>query len=87
MWKGIVDPGRPQIPTLRTRIACWIPEAKNTHSQYVLLIAFPLQQWLHELDSLLRYTYNARIVITGTDSVYCAVRNQSLNVILINFSL
>jgi len=30
----------------RLRIACWIPKATNTHSQYVILIAFPLQQWL-----------------------------------------
>ena len=30
------------------RIVCWIPKATNTHSEYVTLIAFPLQQWLHE---------------------------------------
>ena len=30
------------------RIACWIPPATNTHSKYVTLFAFPLQQWLHE---------------------------------------
>jgi hypothetical protein len=30
---------------------------KHTHSEYVILIAFPLQQWLHECASLLRYTY------------------------------
>jgi len=30
------------------RILCWIPKAKRTHSQYVILIASPLQQWLHE---------------------------------------
>ena len=29
-------------------IACWIPKATNTISEYVLLIAFLLQQWLHE---------------------------------------
>jgi len=32
----------------RTRIACWIPEATNAHSEYVILIAFPLQQGLQE---------------------------------------
>ena len=32
----------------RMRIACWIPKATNTHSEYVVLIFFPLQQWLHE---------------------------------------
>ena len=41
----------------RMRIACWIPKATNTHSQYVILIAFPLQQWLHGRASVLRYTY------------------------------
>jgi hypothetical protein len=30
------------------RIASWIPKATNPHSKYVILIAFPLQQWLHE---------------------------------------
>jgi hypothetical protein len=30
------------------RIACWITKATNTHSEYAILIAFPLQQWLHE---------------------------------------
>jgi hypothetical protein len=45
----------------RMRIACWVPKATNTHSQYVILIAFPLQQWLQERASLLRYTYIACI--------------------------
>ena len=36
--------GRPQITTWRMRIASWIPKATNTHSEYVILIAFPLQQ-------------------------------------------
>jgi hypothetical protein len=26
----------------------WIPKATNTHSEYVILTAFPLQQWLQE---------------------------------------
>jgi hypothetical protein len=41
---------------LGMRTACWIPNATNTHSQYVTLTAFPLQQWLHERASMLRYT-------------------------------
>jgi len=28
----------------------------NTHSEYVMVIAFPLQQWLHERASLLPYS-------------------------------
>jgi len=32
----------------RTRIACWIPNVTNPHSEYVVLSTFPLQHWLHE---------------------------------------
>jgi hypothetical protein len=39
------------------RIACWILKATNTHSEYVIFIAFPLQQWLIEPASMLRYTH------------------------------
>jgi len=46
------------MTTERMRTACWIPKATNTHSEYVMLIDFPLQQWLHERASVLRYTYN-----------------------------
>ena len=34
----------------------------NEHSDYVILTAFPLQQWEHERASLLRYTYIACFV-------------------------
>jgi len=33
-----------------------IPKATNTHSDYVILTAFPLQQWLHERTSMSRCT-------------------------------
>ena len=32
-------------------------KATNTHSEYAIRIAFPLQQLLHERASILRYTY------------------------------
>jgi hypothetical protein len=41
------------------RFACWMIKATNTHSGYVILIAFPRQQWLLESTSILRYTYIA----------------------------
>ena len=44
------------------RTACWMLKATITHSQYVLLVAFPLQQWLHECAPMLRYTYTAYFV-------------------------
>ena len=57
MWKNIVEPGRPQMTIWRMRIACWIPKATDTHSEYVILVAFPLQQWLPKRASALRYMY------------------------------
>ena len=62
MWKNIVDRGRPQMTVWRMRIGCCVPRATNTHAAYVILIAFPLQEWSHELALLLRYTYIACLV-------------------------
>jgi hypothetical protein len=41
----------------RMRFACWITKATDTHSEYVILIAFPRQEWFRERASMLRYTY------------------------------
>ena len=38
----------------RKHIACWITKAVDTHTEYVIFIAFPWQQWLHERTSVLR---------------------------------
>ena len=35
----------------------------HTHTQYAILIAFPLQQQLHERAPMLRYAYNACLFI------------------------
>jgi len=45
-WKNIVESDRPQMTIWRMRIAYWVPKATNTHSEYVILIAFSLQQLL-----------------------------------------
>ena len=34
--------------------ACRIKQATNTHSEYVILVAFPQQQWLYDRASMLR---------------------------------
>jgi len=62
MWKNIVERGRPQITIWHMRIACRIPRTSNTHSGYVIFIAFPQQQWSHERASILLYTYIACLV-------------------------
>jgi len=53
-WKNIVQPAGPHMTTRRMRISCWIPMATNAHSEYVILIAFPRQQWSQERASMSR---------------------------------
>jgi len=55
--KNIVEPDKLQVTKRRKRIACWITKTKNTHSEYVIRIVFPLRQWLHQRASMLRYMY------------------------------
>ena len=58
MCKHMVEPNRPQMTVRPMRIACWIPKATDTRSEYVVLTVLPLQQWLGE-----RYTYMACLII------------------------
>jgi hypothetical protein len=55
MWKNIVQSARPLM-------TIWSTRATNIHSDYVIIIACPLQQRLHERASMLRYTYSACLV-------------------------
>ena len=48
MWKNIVEPDRPRTEMWHMRIASRIPKSTDTYLYYVVLIAFPIQQWLHE---------------------------------------
>ena len=63
MWKNVIERGRPQMTIWRVRFPAWIPKATNTHSEYVILTGFLLQQWLRERDWMLCYTYIACLVI------------------------
>ena len=46
----------------KERAHCILDKATNTHSEYVTFIAFPLQQWLQECVSMLRYPYISCLV-------------------------
>jgi len=56
MKKNTVQPDRPQMTIWPMRIACSIPKATYAHSEYVILIALLLQQWLQERASILHCT-------------------------------
>ena len=61
MWRNIVEPDRPQMKLWR--IGCWIPKARDTLPEHVILIAFPPQKWLHERASMFRCTYIAWLIV------------------------
>ena len=69
MWKNTVQPDRPQVTIWRMRSACWIPKATNTHSEYVILIAFILQQGCTNAPAVLT-------VLFSFISSFLAVRMQ-----------
>ena len=73
MWINIAEPDRPQMTIWRTRIACRIPKATNTHThtQYMILVAFALQQWLRERVSMSRYTHIACLVSSCPQRQFC----------------
>jgi len=60
--KYLLETESPQMAIRRTPISRWIPNDTNTHSEYVILIAFPQRQCLHERTSMLRYMYIAGFV-------------------------
>jgi hypothetical protein len=63
LWKCIVQSDRPQVTLWRMRFAYWTPKTTNTHPVCVIRLSFPLQQWLLERASILRYTCTARLVL------------------------
>jgi hypothetical protein len=54
----------------RVLIAYWVPKATHTHSEHVILIAFPLQQLLQGRASVLCYTYCLVYILP---TVYCVL--------------
>jgi hypothetical protein len=51
----------------RMHFVRWITKAADSHSEHVIIIAFPLQHWFRECTSMLRYTYIACLVF---DCIY-----------------
>jgi len=70
MWENNVEPGTSQMTIRRMRNACWKTRLHaHSHNTYVILIAFPRQQWLHERTSMLRFTYIDRLIILRISDV------------------
>ena len=58
-----VEKTRPQMTIWCMHFACWVTKAIDAHSEYVILIAFPLQPWLHECASVFCYMYIVCLVL------------------------
>jgi hypothetical protein len=68
----------------RKSAAGWIPKATNTHSEYAIIITFPLQQWLHERASLLHYTHIFCLVVNKLKcSEVKKVNNSNANKLMV----
>ena len=64
MWENMAERGRPQTTIWFMRTACLVTEATNTYSEYIIVIAFPLQQLLHERNSVLCFTCTLSFLLT-----------------------
>ena len=69
----VVGSDRPQLTIFRMRLACWITKVMDTHSEYVILIALPQQQWLRERASELHLYLRTLSVLLI--SVMCEMRS------------
>ena len=65
---------RPQMTVWHMCIACWIPKATNIHFGCVIPFALPVQEWLHECATVLRYMYIACLVTFINKIVYNCCR-------------
>ena len=63
-------------------IARWISKATDTHSEQVIFIASPQQQWLGERASMLRYMYNAclvQITVSNEDQSWNLINAEAVS--------
>jgi hypothetical protein len=78
LWDNVEKYGKVRQATdgniiRRLRFAFLVSKAAHIHPEYVILITFPRQQWLHLRASLLRYVYIARLVTVSRHTLNCLV--------------
>ena len=60
--------------TRRMRIAYCTTKTTDTHSEYVIIVAFPRQQWLRERASMLKFICSLTVLLPLT----CTVLSRSV---------
>jgi hypothetical protein len=73
LWDNVKKYGTARQATFdniirRMRFACWITKATDTHSEYVILIAFSRQQWLRERATMLCLYVHLSILLNVKDA-------------------
>ena len=79
------------MTTWRMHIVYWKPKATDTHTYThartgcVILINLPLQQWLHERTTMVRYTYIVCLVFFfRNDTILMDVQRVFMKVIKVH---
>jgi len=73
---NILQLDRPHITIWRMRIACCIPKSTNTHSEYLILIAFAVCVYTNAGQSSVRLTLPACLgAAVGKADISCSGRN------------
>ena len=64
----------------RMRVACCIPKATNLLSEYMILIVYPVHEWLRKRASLLRqkYVHGLSYYLTQFPVELCAMCGVSI---------
>jgi len=81
MWKKNcrAEHGMDNNTILRMRITCWIPKARDIHSEYVIRISFPQQQKKNGCRTCLNVTLYLQCLNTFSNNGIKMYTNRKVN--------
>jgi len=68
------------------QVACWVTEPTDTHSEYVMLIAFPRQQWLDKCASISLYMHCLSCLKDFNNHCYNSLNPEMLVMLLFHMA-
>jgi hypothetical protein len=78
-----VEPDRPQMRIWHMRTTYWITKVIDTQSEYIIFIAFSMQQWLHErrwiLGLYVYYRSNSKFLVAQPLKISLPFRARKVN--------
>jgi hypothetical protein len=82
MWNNVVAPVGHRDNIRRCMwITCWITKATDTHLEYLILSAFPWQQWSHECAPVLHCTNSACLILVLPSLLFYWKINKSIFIV------